>query len=444
MHHHLIKIIKGVAVLILVIVLTLGFVGTAQAGESISDYHAIVDENTVIDDDLFISGNTVEMNGKVNGDLFVSGERVYINGTVSGNLIASGAIVELNGVVMGSVFGAGYSIEFGPAADLHGSIYTAGFNIETKNGSLVGRSLYAAGYQVILNSEIVRDVAAACGSFTLDGTVGGDVKVELDEIENMQGPDGPPRIPSNIHVPDYIRAVEIMNPGIEISDSAKIGGELDYNRETFYIETPDVPDTTSITFHPERVAHYRTWQRVRERVGEFVALVIIGIFIIRYQKNNVEKVMAQFRENPFFSGLWGIAVILLFPLAFILTLIVLGVAVFVIWAITLGVLSPTAMQFTILFLGSVILVFGFTISFVSKAIFAYLVGNLLLSQVAPKALEGQGGTYWTILVGALLYELIRWIPILGIILAAAVILVGVGAIFNAFRYRRQPAQSEAI
>ena len=57
----------------------------------------IIGAGDVIDDDLFLTGETVEMNGTVNGDLFATGQRITINGEVNGNLFVSGSDITLNG-----------------------------------------------------------------------------------------------------------------------------------------------------------------------------------------------------------------------------------------------------------------------------------------------------------------------------------------------------------
>ena len=64
--------IRWLVPIALVLVISLGFVGTAQAVEFIENEDLPAGE--VIDDDLFIVGDNVVINGTVNGDLFAFGQ----------------------------------------------------------------------------------------------------------------------------------------------------------------------------------------------------------------------------------------------------------------------------------------------------------------------------------------------------------------------------------
>ena len=57
------------------LVLTIGFGFTATAKAVEFDEDGILEEGEIINDDLFIGGVIVEINGTVNGDVFASGCR---------------------------------------------------------------------------------------------------------------------------------------------------------------------------------------------------------------------------------------------------------------------------------------------------------------------------------------------------------------------------------
>lgn len=98
----------------LFLVLTLGFGVTTTAKAVEFDEDGYVGSDEVIDDDLFIGGDTVEINGTVNGDVFAVGSVIKVNGTVNGSLAIGGQSVQVNGVVDGSVYSG--SSTFNPGA----------------------------------------------------------------------------------------------------------------------------------------------------------------------------------------------------------------------------------------------------------------------------------------------------------------------------------------
>ena len=69
---------------------------------------------------------------------------------------------------------------------------------------------------------------------------------------------------------------------------------------------------------------------------------------------------------------------------------------------------------------------------------AYVVGQLVLARAAPQTQSGSGGKYWALVVGALIYEILRAIPVIGWIVGALVTLCGLGAILLFVRGRVRP------
>jgi hypothetical protein len=82
--------------------------------------------------------------------------------------------------------------------------------------------------------------------------------------------------------------------------------------------------------------------------------------------------------------------------------------------------------------------FIFIFSLVTKAIVAYLGGRLILNRLSAQAEPSWWTDFAFLALGALIYEIMRAIPIVGIIVAVIVTLVGLGAIYVAFREKMRP------
>ena len=66
-------------------------VPAASAYDGRGGENVVIGKDEVIDDDLFVGGSTVTVDGTVNGDLITAGQTVTINGKVTGNVIAAGS-----------------------------------------------------------------------------------------------------------------------------------------------------------------------------------------------------------------------------------------------------------------------------------------------------------------------------------------------------------------
>lgn len=64
----------------------------------------------VVNDDLFVSAQTAEIDGIVNGDVFIAAATVRITGTVNGSVHIGGQNVDLEGIVKNNVYIGGQNI----------------------------------------------------------------------------------------------------------------------------------------------------------------------------------------------------------------------------------------------------------------------------------------------------------------------------------------------
>lgn len=146
-------------------------------------------------------------------------------------------------------------------------------------------------------------------------------------------------------------------------------------------------------------------------------------------------------RNNINSKKWGRLVVV--SLALLLAVAVLVLLTWIVNLITLGQLTGTIMGVGGVSIASFVTVFVFVLSLATKAIFAYLVGRMFLARFTLATLEDRWGEVWSLVVGALLYEIVRTIPILGVLVAVVVILIGAGAIFSVLRETMRPAVTAA-
>ncbi len=428
------KILLLVIPLFLVFMIGFGTAATVKAVEFDDD--GIIEEGEVINDDLFIANDTIEINGIVNGDVFAGGSVVKINGTINGSLAVAGQSIQVNGIVTGSVYAGSSTMTLGSEAQVGRNLYYGGFNLTTSDGSFVSRDLLVAGYQALLSGEVGRDVRAAVGALEITGVIGNDVIAEVGGTDDSQQPiyfTGPPGVET------------IVPAGIRVSEDATIGGMLKYksseNQASAIAITPPGgidfeydPQISSET-DPEEISRISSTTLVTawfvKRIRTFMTLLLLGGLIVWQLPGLLKKVSKRVEEEPLPSLGWGLVTILVVYLGAILVVGLIIAAAIFFGVITLGELAKVILMIGFTSLGLILAVFGLMVSYGSKIIVSYLVGHLLLKWLAPKY---EGGPFWSLVLGLLLFTFLRAIPLgFGLLVGLVTTLVGIGAIWLAFR-----------
>ncbi len=429
--------------LFLVFTLGFGFASTAKAVEF--DEDGKIEANEVIDDDLFIGGDTVEINGTVNGDVFAFGSVVKINGTVHGSLVTGAQSVLANGLVEGSVYAGSSTLTLGSEAEIGRNLYYGGFNLSAEPGSVIEKDLLVGAYQALLSGHVGRDVRAGVGALEIDGFVGNDVIAVVD---------GPAEGQQTYFFPSIPDVETIVPSGIRISKDAEIGGALEYKSSVDQSDSIEISPVGGISFKYDpaldpqsdidedgRVssnAVFFSWLVKQIRV--FITLILLGGLIIWQMPALLNKISKKAERESMPSLGWGLVSVLVVYLgAFIAAGLIIAVAIFF-GVVTLGELSRVVLTAGFSSLALIMAAFGLLVSYGSKIVVAYMVGKLLIRWLAPK-FEDQ--PIWPMIIGVLLYTFLRAIPFLGFAIGVFVTLVGIGAMWMAYQdYKLLESSSE--
>jgi len=414
----------------LVLVALLGAVGSVQAVEVIESES--IPKGVVIDDDVFIGGENVVVDGTVNGDLLAFGNTVTVNGTVRGSLVTAAQTIVVNGDIDGSIYAAGYALTLGPSATVGRNLYFGGFGLQAAPGSYTDRDLIMGGYQAVLSGEVGRDVKGGMGALEIKGKVGRDVVVDVGETGAQVA------MPPTFGVPG---APPTIASGLRIGSDAEIGGKLTYTSPVkqdeaiesapgsgVVYQTP-VPTTTGV--RDERAGAVVVVGRwILRRLRELATLLILGALVLWLLPDLFTKVVDKAGSEPMPSAGWGL--LTWFGGYFIAG--VIGVVI-VIVAIILGVvlgLSSLSLAFTLFLL---------LVKYASKLVVSFLVGKLLLQKIAPKYAEYKA---WPMVLGVVLYVVLRSVPFVGWLVGVAATLVGLGAMCLLCRERYARPKPEPV
>ena len=447
----------------LVFVLVLSVVGTASASEFPKG--ETIPANETIDDDVFISGNDVVIDGTINGILFASGQTVTLNGTVNGdaflmgetiivsnsavvdgNLVIGGADITMNGSVSGSVFGGSAAMVLEKDADVGRNFYYGGFSLTTDEGSVVGKDLLAGNYQSMLSGSIERDLKVGAGAVELNSTVGRNALINVDDDqapeESMEWMQFNPTL--NQYVP------VVVEPGIRVSDNASIGGKLTYTSSvdqasalenitsgTVTYKAPVLDDSKrmGLDYSANEIKPFSSnfpnfvWQTAAMNAARnFIKLMALGALALWLVSKPFKKVVDAAYKEPLKAMGWGFVVVavgflsaMILPFVFIMAGIIIGfISLGSLLYVWFGLVGLTYLLASALFF--------FTVFTLSKLIAAYMFGNWIMKAVFKEKKEK---AWLNLLIGVVLYVIIRAIPFIGWLAAFAAILIGTGAFWLA-------------
>lgn len=415
------------AFVLLLAVLVFAFTSPVFATEILDESEVTIAAGEVIDDDVLVMGRRVVVDGVIKGDLLASvGEELIINGQVEGSVAAAGPTITVNGVVDGSMYVGGMALTLAEGSEVGRNVYLGGASLTAEPGSSVGRSVYAGAYQVILNGDVANDVTVGSAALEVTGTIGGDLMGEVEVTE------GGGAFPSFFFTPAELEFVE---PGMRVSEGT-VAGEMGVTETVIAPEIEQQP-----TFAPFAVSGF--WWTLSQRVGEFIALLIVGALIIRFWPTMLNSSTKMIESRPWPSLGWGFVLTVVFPFVILAGLFLFVVAAFAGGFITFGYLGRA---FTFLggaTLSMIVALFGLAFFMLSKIVVTYWFGKLLLGRNRPEA--SRLLTHFGYLVlGAFIYEIVRAIPYAGALVAMVVILFGMGAMFLAWRaHRAELAPAEA-
>jgi len=444
--------------LILVSVMVLGIIGTVSAtefpkgdsipaGETIEDDVFISGENVTIDGNvegiLIAAGSTVTLNGTVTGDAFLAAETVVVgqDAVVDGNLFIAGADLTVEGEITGSLFGGSSALELTESASVGSNFYAGAFSIIAAEGSSVGRDQLGGAYQAILSGEIGRDLKIGAAAVELNGSVGRDASIEVGDVESSQESTYWMRF--NPYFGQYVP--EVVEPGIRVSDDATIGGDLVYTSSKEQSDELDAITAGNVVY--QTPMPYETQQMQRPQAGQqkemdegfpagflagavflatvrkFIRLFVLGALALWLLSKPFKKLVDAAYAEPLKAMGWGFV---LAAIGFLAVFIV--PIIFVLLGILIGFLSLTSLLYFWFGIIGVALLLAFMVFFyilfsVSKLLAAFMFGRWLM-----KVIFKQEEKPWlSLLIGVLLYVLIRAIPIIGWLAGLAALLIGSGA-----------------
>lgn len=290
------------AALLLAGLILVMFSATALAAEVAGGDTYVLPRGQVVNDDLYVSGGEVTIDGTVEGDLVVAGGYVEINGVVMGDLIAAGGAIIVAGSIQDDVRAAGAAVVVSGSVgdDLMASAGGGFPGMAMIPLEFAGRSV-PLGLQITPSATVGGDAYVGGGDVTVAGAIGGDLNLGAS-VARFSG-----RVAGD---------AGLYANSLQVADTARVQGELRYATGS---EAP-VPEGVAATatrepWEPAEVAPADQRNVVWDVFGWLLrtALIIVGLALVgwllwAFARPQVERQTDVIDARPAEAGLYGILV----------------------------------------------------------------------------------------------------------------------------------------
>ncbi len=388
------KILKGAviagAVSVLGTALLFLWAGRAAAGRLMGEL-CRVEQDEVIAGDLYALCNRLEIEGEVEGDVVGVGITTRIKGTIGGDLFLAGLSMEFEGSIGEDLRYLGLDLDMLQGttfASDSNDIAIVALNTEMMRGVELPGSALIFGFQAFFNGAVGKDIDFYGSGLEINGEVGGSVSAAVSSIEANGGP-----IPE-LYLP--IGTITLRQPGLRVGEDAHIQGTLEYRGpdkmdippdavegEIVYEKSTPADETAALITPSEQQADTVSPldRALNNALRDALAILVVGLPLLLVVPQGILYTARTIRYQPVQSFLSGaLLTVLFFPLAVMLA--AFSVVLFVgVWLATLGAMMPVTGIGLFIMNAGLWVGFSFAISFLSRAVFSYGIGRLLLGRV---------------------------------------------------------------
>jgi hypothetical protein len=345
----------------------------------------ILPEDETINDDLYVGGGTVILNGDVNGDVIVGGGTVVINGSVSQDVTAGGGNLTIAGEVGDDLRVAGGNVSI--LSGVNGDVIAGGGNVLVSKDATIDGDLVVGAGTLVMDGVVKRHALLAGGSILINGTLDGMVEIRAEDV----------RFGSDARVMNKARVFAPKEARID--EGAQLANGTEYTQVAYGKDRRAAEMEGKKLLKP--LLGFLTVLFVLELVGLMIAAGFLASYFKTYSTKLVDKVL----DKPGRALFAGFATAVLTPIIAVL----LGVTIIGSW---LGIL----------------LGLGYAFLVAAAKIYAGVVFGAWLWRLGSKG-KTRVVDWKSAVIGAFLLAFLGLIPILGWIILVIAFLVTLGGLY---------------
>lgn len=405
-----------------------------------------IEADETIEGNAFVLCGELTVEGRVTGHILGAARLARISGSVDGSVYLVGGQLEIDGTIGKDVHFAGVTLDIHENAVLgNGGIISANFSGTISPSTTINGSVINTAYQLLAGGDITQEINFWGSALHIDGQIGGDVNATVGD----SGSNGVSSQISTLLIPLEFLGFEIslVDPGLIVSETADLQGDLTYRAPSPGIiegQTASAPDfistapaqLTEIGEDPQRGLSLYFGRVLRE----FITLGFIGVVGLLVMPKAMQSTLRPLQIRPLST--FGVGM-LSFIMSFPIVLIVFLVSILIVVLLNVLPLDEVAL------FGAVVLglaniggagLFYFTAIFIARVIVGLALGRLLL-----RLARRDDGTLRSLLIslgiGLFLLTMGGALPVIGWIVYALALFLGLGAILGAIQTRFQQVRA---
>jgi hypothetical protein len=431
--------------LLLLTVLCLLLVSPVAARDILSGADCIVEADTTIEGTLFAFCETLQIHGVVNGDVYGATIRSIIDGRVNGNVYLVALQMDVTGQISQDLHFGGIVLRLNPppaeettippvepaqVLRLSRSIKAVTLSTTLFDNSRVEEGILTLGYQLIMRGNVDNEVNFWGSTLIIDGSVEGDVNATVGDPSSDSSQLEALLIPLRLDL-------ELENPGLIVSDTAFITGDLDYwgpiegEVAAGVVVGTTVFTSTSVVL--TTLDEQETLSLYLDQFGrEFSSLLVIGIIALLGMNKLLQSPLGNLRARPFASLAVGMLGFLLsFPIVMIVLLLSLAILGFFYLIGLQAVVVAVGIVLGLVNIGG-ISVFYFVAIFGARALVGLALGRAILriGFARTDIDDKRWMPFLALFIGVAVLSLVAALPGIGILANALALFLGLGAVLN--------------
>jgi len=328
---------------------------------------------------LYTAGGNVTVNADVSGDLTAAGGMVTVDGKIEQEALIAGGNLNISGQIGGNARFMGGSISVG--GPIGGDLVVAGGDINLTGKASIAGDLVVAGGTVIIDAPVKGNIRVAGGQVTINSQVGGKVYAQTSQALNFGSG------------ADIAGGVDYNGPSEAVVAQGAKTGNINFTKTVSRNFGRQIAGLLTLAFLIKLLA----WL-----VAAFVAVKVAKAWIL--------DLAGSLKQKPWMNLGIGFLTAVATPIAVII-LLVTFVGYYL--SILLGL--------------SFVLLLAVTQLFAAMAVGYYLLQ--LLNKPNEPLVDWQA-----ILIGVVLWQVVRLIPVLGWLVIAVVYLMVLGAMVRKLKH----------
>ena len=332
-----------------------------RTGESVS-----IGNDQVVENDFYVTAGNISMSGEIREDMYAVGGSVTVNGPVGADLTVLSGTTQVHAEVGDDVRVIGGEVVI--ADRVGGDVFVLAGVLKILSSASIGGDVYFYGGEADISGAVEGSIMGAADSVRVDSVVGNGIDMTVGRE-------------------------------LTLGDKASVRGDVRYQSSSELTRSQDAEVDGSVVRSGVE-EETESWAKDVPLVSSFV-LIFAVLCAYLFFRERLQQLITELYTNPGRSGLFGLAVLFLVPIAIILTFVtVLGTL--------LGVIG--------LFAWLLLLCLSYVLTAVTIGALSFALVNKVPTVSLPSVVSG-----------ALLIQLLYFIPVIGalVVLICFVLTLGV-------------------